>query len=96
MSMVTPGTLLFALVSEAQRDYEMTVLDEMRAHGAQVITLGESGLDVNFQSGIPEVLRNSLYLPFGQMMAFERALSKGLNPDRPANLELVVRLNTTG
>ncbi len=93
MSMVTPGTLLFALLSETQRDHEWAVVNEMRDLGAQIITLGESGTGVAFQSGVSEALRNVLYLPFGQMMAFERALSKGLNPDRPTNLETVVRLS---
>jgi fructoselysine-6-P-deglycase FrlB-like protein len=39
-----------------------------------------------------EEIRNILYLPVGQRIAFERALSKGLNPDRPAHLDTVVRL----
>jgi glutamine---fructose-6-phosphate transaminase (isomerizing) len=92
MSMVTPGALIFALLSDAQREHEMAVVNEMRALGGQVITLGEEDADITFQSGVSEPLRNVLYLPFGQMMAFARSLSKGLNPDRPTNLETVVRL----
>lgn len=92
MSMVTPSTLLFALLSESNRDYELAVVREMQALGARVVTLGEAEADIAFSSGVSEALRNVLYLPFGQMMAFERALSKGLNPDRPTNLETVIRL----
>jgi glucosamine 6-phosphate synthetase-like amidotransferase/phosphosugar isomerase protein len=33
-----------------------------------------------------------LYLPIGQLIAFERSFSKGLNPDRPTNLDSVVKL----
>jgi len=29
----------------------------------------------------------------GQLLAFERSLAKGLNPDRPAHLEAVVKLD---
>lgn len=92
MSMVTENTLLFGLVSEANHAAEKLVLSEMQARGARVLSLGEDDTDVLFKSGVPEVVRNVLYLPVGQLMAFERSLAKGLNPDRPNNLETVVRL----
>jgi len=65
----------------------------MQSRGAQVLSLGEDDTDVLFKSGVPEAVRNVLYLPIGQLMAFERSLAKGLNPDRPNNLETVVRLD---
>jgi fructoselysine-6-P-deglycase FrlB-like protein len=34
-----------------------------------------------------------LYLPFGQLLAFERAISGGHDPDRPRHLDTVVRLD---
>jgi glucosamine--fructose-6-phosphate aminotransferase (isomerizing) len=37
-------------------------------------------------------VRNVLFLPVGQIIAFERSLSKGLNPDHPTNLDAVVTL----
>ena len=40
-----------------------------------------------------EAIHNVLTLPVGQLSARERALSKGLNPDRPTNLETVVKLS---
>lgn len=96
MSMVTPKTLIYGMVSEANRDAEALVLREMGARGAQILSLGESDTDVVFQSGVPEVVRNVLYLPVAQLIAFERSLAKGLNPDRPNNLETVVRLDGNG
>ena len=36
---------------------------------------------------------NLLFLPIGQSIAFARSISKGLNPDRPTNLDTVVRLS---
>jgi len=92
MSMIAPTSLVVALVSQSNREREMAVVDEMRAMGSQIVTLGESGCDVNFASGLDEDLSNVLYLPFGQMMALERALAKGLNPDRPDNLVAFVTL----
>jgi glucosamine 6-phosphate synthetase-like amidotransferase/phosphosugar isomerase protein len=55
--------------------------------------MAEAGSEVRFESGLQEAVQNVLYLPVGQMIAFERALSKGLNPDRPTNLDTVVKLS---
>lgn len=92
-SMVNEHTLMVGLVSEANRAAESTVLSEMRQRGAQVLSLGENDADVSFKSGAPEAVRSALYLPIGQLMAFERALSRGLDPDTPNNLAAVVRLD---
>ena len=96
MSMVTEKTLLYGLVSEANHAAEKLVLKEMEARGARVLSLAEEDAKVLFKSGVPEAVRNVLYLPIGQLMAFERSLAKGLNPDRPNNLETVVRLDNNG
>ncbi|MFN8421762.1 MAG: SIS domain-containing protein, partial [Anaerolineae bacterium] len=69
------------------------VLREMAARGATIMALAERDAEVVFSSGVPELLRNVLYLPVGQMLGYERSLWRGLNPDRPNNLEAVVRLD---
>ncbi len=91
-SMVTDSTLITGLVSNAQQGYELAVLEEMKTQGARILTMGEAEADVSFHSHISEPLRNLLYLPFGQLMAYHHALSKGLDPDKPKNLDAVVRL----
>jgi glucosamine--fructose-6-phosphate aminotransferase (isomerizing) len=91
-SMLAPGTLLVALVSETNRSHEMSVLEEMRARDARLLAIGEGESDVAFASGVSEAARNVLYLPVGQLLAFERSLAKGLDPDRPHNLDAVVKL----
>ena len=91
-SMVSDTTLMIGLVSQPNGDKERAVLSEMKARGAQVLSLAEQNADITFGSGLPESLRNPLYLPVVQLLAFERSLSKGLNPDRPHNLEAVVML----
>jgi glutamine---fructose-6-phosphate transaminase (isomerizing) len=93
-AMVTETTAIVGLLSDSLRDYEKAVLDEMRQPGAHILTLGESEADVSFNSGIPEAVRNVLYLPFLQMTAYYRAVAKGLNPDKPNNLSAVVHLDT--
>jgi glucosamine--fructose-6-phosphate aminotransferase (isomerizing) len=92
-SMVTPETLIVGLVSEANRAHELAVLEDMRAQGGRILALAERDADVSFASGIGEAARNALYLPIGQLLAFERAVHKGLNPDQPHNLVAVVRLD---
>jgi glucosamine--fructose-6-phosphate aminotransferase (isomerizing) len=92
MSMVNEHALVVGLVSEKNFSHEQAVLNEMRALGGHILALGESGLDVCFDSGIPEAGRAVLYLPVLQLMAFYRSLAKGLNPDQPKNLSAVVVL----
>ena len=91
-SMLTSSTLMVGLVSESNRPREMAVLEEMRARGARVLSLGERQADVMFGSGVSEAARNVLYLPVGQLLGFEHSLSRGLNPDLPHNLQAVVKL----
>lgn len=93
MSMVNANTLIVGLLSDSNFSHESTVLNEMQALGGKILALGESGAEINLGSGIPEVVRAVLYLPALQLMAFYRALAKGLNPDRPTNLTSVVKLD---
>jgi glucosamine--fructose-6-phosphate aminotransferase (isomerizing) len=93
MSMVTEKTVIVGLLSEKNFSHEQAVLNEMRARGAKILTLAESGADVSFGSGIPESARGVLYLPILQLMAYYRSLAKGLNPDHPNNLTAVVKLD---
>jgi glutamine---fructose-6-phosphate transaminase (isomerizing) len=91
-SMVTVNTLIIGLISEANHRYESAVLEDIRTLGGQVLSIGESHTDITFVSGVEEVIRNILYLLFGQVMAFERSIAKGLDPDHPNNLDAVVKL----
>jgi glucosamine--fructose-6-phosphate aminotransferase (isomerizing) len=92
-AMVTPSTLITALVSETNRQYETSVLDDMRTLGARVLALGENEAEVAFASEVSEAARNVLYLPVGQLLAFYRSLNRGLDPDRLTNLSAVVKLD---
>jgi glucosamine--fructose-6-phosphate aminotransferase (isomerizing) len=91
-SMVTGTTLMIGLVSRTNGSYEKKVLNEMSALGAGTFTLAPDGGDIAFSTDLPEVLVNALYLPPGQILAFERSIARGLNPDEPYRLDAVVRL----
>lgn len=92
-SMLTADTLMIGLVSESNHSAESKVLEDMRSRGANILAMGESEGDVIFNSGVSEAARNVLYLPIGQLMAFHRSIGRGLDPDRPHNLDAVVRLD---
>ena len=92
MSMVNENAVVVGMLSDANRFHEARVLTEMKMLGATVAVLGESDADVELESQVPESVRGVLYLPVLQLMAFHRAVAKGLNPDRPNNLTAVVKL----
>ncbi len=92
-SMITEQTLMVGLVGEQNRAAESAVINEMRQRGAQILSIGEDDTDVAFDSGVPEAIWGALYLPAGQLIAFERAITRGLDPDTPHNLAAVVRLD---
>jgi glucosamine--fructose-6-phosphate aminotransferase (isomerizing) len=101
MSMVDEQTLVVGLLSDTALSYEMRVLQDMQALGAQTLAIVEetSALGgwqpdhvVELRSGLGEWERGALYLPPLQRMAYHRAVAKGLNPDRPTHLTAVVEL----
>ena len=83
---------MIGLLSEVNRGHEVAVLQDAKGWGGQILTLGEAETDIAFGSGLPEPVRNVLYLPVLQLLAYHRSMAKGLNPDRPNNLEAVVKL----
>jgi len=93
MSMITKNTIVVGLVSGSNLKYEKAVLNEMEELGGKVVSVGEKDADIVFDSAVPEHIQGVLYLPVLQLMAFYRSLAKGYNPDRPKNLEAVVKIN---
>jgi glutamine---fructose-6-phosphate transaminase (isomerizing) len=91
-AMITPSAMVIGMLSESNRAHEQKVLEEMQALGGKTLGIGESEAQVNFNSGLVKSVRNVLYLPVLQLMAYYRARAKGLNPDEPANLTAVVKL----
>jgi glucosamine--fructose-6-phosphate aminotransferase (isomerizing) len=96
MSMVGESAAVIGLLSEENREREMAVLHEMGELGGHVFSLADDRADVCFRSGSPPAIRNVLYLPILQLMAYHRSIAKGLNPDQPTNLTAVVELDLEG
>ncbi len=91
-SRVTPSALVVGLRSSTNTEPEEAVLQEVEALGARVLSLGESATTIPFQSALDETASSPLFLPILQLMALERALARGLDPDQPRHLSAVVRL----
>jgi len=91
-AMITPSALVVGLLSDAQREQEEAVLKDMRLLGGRTLSIAESGADVELDSDLSEIARSLLYLPIPQLIAFQRSVAKGLNPDQPENLTAVVEL----
>jgi len=54
--------------------------------------LGSADYVIQMRSGLSEQARGPLFMPILQLLAYYRAIAKGLDPDRLANLEAVVTL----
>ncbi|MBC8171197.1 MAG: SIS domain-containing protein [Anaerolineae bacterium] len=89
-SMVDEETVVIGLAGEKGYMAELTVLKEMKALGATTISIGAMpGADY----GLPQGKNVLVYtMPILQWLAHQRAVNKGLDPDRPRNLEQVVHL----
>ncbi len=101
MSMVDESTLVVSFLSDTGLAEELRVLKDMQGLGARTLALIDDASAfsgwrpddvVELRSGLSEWERGPLYLPVGQRLAYHRAIAKGLNPDRPHNLEAVVEL----
>jgi len=101
MAMVDDHTLVIGLLGEDGVDEDVAVLRDMKAKGARAMAIAEvapknsSAIDelVLLKSGLPLLWRSVLYLPALQWLACEHGLSKGLDPDKPHNLDAVVVLD---
>jgi glucosamine--fructose-6-phosphate aminotransferase (isomerizing) len=77
-----PSTLLIGLLSDSQRKREVAVLEAAQTSGARCVVIGGAPADVVL-TNVHELVRGPLYLPFGQLLAYERAVSYGFNLAQP-------------
>lgn len=97
-SVVNGQSLIVGLLSPQVHAHEQQVLDEMAALGGDILALAPwPGSDggprrIRLACHLPAWAMPVLYLPPLQLLAYHRAVGKGLDPDRPRNLEAVVFL----
>lgn len=101
MSLVDERALVTCLVDDGAGDHEMMVVGEMKRLGGRVLAMTGNGagaagarLDAEIAVGSQLSLaeRVVLYLPPLQLLAYYRAVAKGLDPDRPRHLTAAVVL----
>ncbi len=101
MSMVNQKALVVGLLSQQTHRYEQKVLSEMKTLGGRILSLTTeepadgSAYHITLPKNLPAWAMPALYLPPLQLLAYYRAVSKGLNPDNPRNLTAVVYLDET-
>lgn len=98
-SLVDENALVAGLLSERAQEFETQVVAECTEMGGTALTLSSSRVDavaseqIALPGEVPWWTRPVLYLPPLQLLAYYRSITKGLNPDRPRNLEAVVYLD---
>jgi glucosamine--fructose-6-phosphate aminotransferase (isomerizing) len=99
MSMIDQSSLVIGLLNKNEPKLELDVLKDMKDLGARVVAIGLSdhlkthqwidyAIPIDF-AGLG-IYGDVLYLPLLQLMAYERSMAKGLDPDNPTNLTSVV------
>lgn len=100
-SIVTGDTLITFLISDANHDAEVEVLEEIKDLGGRTVVVAKhvtrraraaADLIVDIDCDLPEPLCIAPFVLAGQLVGFYTALQKGLDPDRPINLSRVVLL----
>ena len=94
MSMCDASAAVLGLVSAERASRELAVLGDVKPMAGRVVTIGD-GLDLHVPSSLPSWARPALYLLPLQLLALERALGKGLDPDSPRHLTAVIQLDVS-
>ena len=98
ISAVTDDTAVVLLAGERERAYVADVEADVKRHGAYVATIAPYPSDyadatLRLPEGLSDLARCVLYLPPVQLLAHERAVRLGLDPDAPRNLSQVVTID---
>ncbi|MCZ3388981.1 MAG: SIS domain-containing protein [Actinomycetia bacterium] len=94
MSMCDERAAVVALVSPQRASLEEAVLRDIEPFGTRLVTVGTEGHH-QIPADIPSWASPALYLLPLQLLALERALGKGLDPDNPRHLTAVIQLDAS-
>jgi glucosamine--fructose-6-phosphate aminotransferase (isomerizing) len=92
MSMCDSSAAVIALLSRERSALEQAVLSDIAPFGAHLVTVGSED---QIPPQVPAWATPALYLLPLQLLALERALAKGLDPDHPRHLTAVIELDAT-
>jgi len=100
-SILHRGVLVTLFLSDTAKEQEIALMGEVRELGGSVLAVCEvadgavsknADYVIQTKSRIDEYARSVLYLPFAQMLAFRKAVSRDIDVDSPRNLTYYVKL----
>jgi glucosamine--fructose-6-phosphate aminotransferase (isomerizing) len=101
MSNVDQNMLVTIMVSDAGRDFDLELAKNMKSLGGKLFVICDradngftqlSDYIIELKTGLGDGIRNVLYMPVLQYMAYYRSLLEGWDPDNPRNLHYFVEL----
>lgn len=101
MSNVDEHMLVTILSSDAGLEYDQILAHNMKALGGRVLVLTEGRVEdfsdcsdfvLQLGSGLGDGVRDILYMPILQYLAWYKAVAEGQDPDHPRNLHYFVKL----
>jgi len=103
-SIIDEQTLVVGLGSQRGASHERQIVAEMAEEMLHVLAftpesgwnLGETATEIPLGHQVPEHALGLLYLPLLQLLAYHRALLKGVNPDESRNLTSYIELPDQG
>jgi glucosamine--fructose-6-phosphate aminotransferase (isomerizing) len=100
-AMLDPQSQIVIFPTAAERPYMDTLFSEIQATDANTLLVGEDRCpgcrnfsNIDMGAGLDEAFRPAVYAHVGHLLAFWRAMSKGLSPRSPRHLDRTVLLDT--
>ncbi|QTD40972.1 SIS domain-containing protein [Sporosarcina sp. Te-1] len=98
ISIVDDSTVVILLAQHETANYDQALVTDIERLGGHVLVIGpvnagfQADQIIELDGDISDRNRYALYVPILQMLAYERAIRLGFNPDQPRNLTQVVKL----
>ncbi|OMC85811.1 glucosamine--fructose-6-phosphate aminotransferase [Viridibacillus sp. FSL H7-0596] len=99
ISIVDETTVVILMTQLETADYDQALVKDIQKLGGRVLTIGptpegfEADHIINLTDEISDLNRHGIYVPYLQLLAYQRAIHLGYNPDKPRNLTQVVKLS---
>lgn len=100
ISIVDESTVIVLLAEENSTDIDKALLEDIHQFGGTTVAIGnikdeaiaDYVIDLDTE-GLSDDAASVLTVPYLQMLAYHRALERGLDPDHPRNLNQVVKIS---
>ncbi|MDI2586965.1 SIS domain-containing protein [Psychrobacillus sp. NEAU-3TGS] len=99
ISIVDDSTVVILLTQLETEDYDQQLVMDIQKLGGYVLTIGPVAEGfvadhiIELTNTINDLNRHAIYVPYLQLLAYQRAMHLGVDPDQPRNLTQVVKLS---